>query len=568
MTGPVTRRAEQFLAASEGSGRPEVWIFRAPAEELLAAASDLDQRLGEGESLPLAGLTLAVKDNIDVAGVETTAACPAYAFRAPAHAPAVEALLDAGALFVGKTNLDQFATGLVGTRSPYGEVRNAHSPTHIAGGSSSGSGVAVALGLADIALGTDTAGSGRVPAALNGIVGIKPTRGLVSSRGVVPACRSFDCVSVFAPDVSAGQDALVLMSGFDSTDSRSRAVPPSSPLALRTGALVAHAHGADLDGLDPRRRALYEQALTDLERFGCHLVAIDLKPFFAAGDLLYGGAFVAERYAAVGAWVDDHRQEVEPVVGAIISAAGRIGAPALAADVERLAALRQETAAALAGAASLVLPTVAFHPTLAEVATDPVGVNSRLGRFTTFTNLLDYCCVSVPVGAVDGLPFGVSCHGPAWTDAVQADVARLIEGHPGSRSVGFPASRLAVFGAHMSGQPLNHQLSDRGARLVGPTSTAPLYRLYALATDPPKPGLIRVVADGTSIECELWELPPVALAELVAELPSPMTVGPVTLADGRCVTGFLCEPAAVTGAEDITRFTGWDRYLRSVCSCR
>lgn len=561
MTGQVTRRAEQLVAALEDSERPEVWIFRVPTDDLLAAAANLDRRLADREPLPLAGLALAVKDNIDVAGVETTAGCPAYAYLPRAHAPTVGALLDAGALFVGKTNLDQFATGLVGTRSPYGEVRNAHSPTHISGGSSSGSGVAVALGLADLALGTDTAGSGRVPAALNGVVGIKPTRGLVSTRGVVPACRSFDCVSVFAPDVSAAQDALAIMSGFDPTDGRSRNAPPTAPLALPSGAIVAYAQGADLDGLDPRRRKLYEQSLAVLSQCGYRLAAVDLKPFFEAGDLLYGGAFVAERYASVGAWVDSHRQEVDPVVGAIISAAGRLGAPALAADFDRLLDLRHETSAALEGVASLVLPTVSFHPTLDDVATDPVGVNSRLGRYTTFSNLLDHCSVSVPAGVVDGLPFGVSCHGPAWTDAVQADVARLIEGHPGSRPVGFPTSRLAVFGAHLSGQPLNHELSERGARLVGPTSTAAVYRLYALATDPAKPGLVRVAGEGSSIEGELWELPPVALAELVVGLLPPMTVGAVTLADGDFVTGFLCEPAAVVGAQDITGYGGWRGYL-------
>jgi allophanate hydrolase len=564
-------RAEAVLAAVARTQRDEVWICRVPDDEMIAAAAGVDARVAAGESCPLAGLAFAVKDNIDVAGWPTTAGCPAYAFTAEHDAPAVRALLEAGALFVGKTNLDQFATGLVGTRSPYGAVRNAVSPAHISGGSSSGSAVAVALGVVDVAIGTDTAGSGRVPAALNGIVGFKATRGLVSATGVVPACRSFDCVTVFAADVDLAERAIAVIGAFDPSDPESRLAPTDAPLGLPARPVVAHPPLGSLDDLDPERMALYEQALDTLAAGGCRLVEIDTEPFLAAGALLYRGGFVAERHAAVGAWVDAHPDDVDPVVGPIITAAGSLTATALAADGERLAVLARQAALALAeaGAHSLVLPTAPFHPTIAEVAADPVGVNARIGRYTTFANLLDMCAVAVPAGLAAGLPFGVSLIGPAWSDRVQADLARMLEGRPplaGRRpspaEARFPAVRLAVAGAHLSGQPLNHQLTDRGGRMVASTTTSADYRMVALATTPPKPGLVRVASSGgTALPVEVWELPPAGFAAVVANLPAPMVIGSVGLADGTQVPGFLCEPLAVEGAEDITAYGGWLAYL-------
>jgi allophanate hydrolase len=571
-------RGAELSARIDRADREEVWITRVGPEGLDVAFDELDRRQAAGEQLTLAGLTLAVKDNIDVAGLPTTAGCPAFASEPATTAPAVRALVEAGAVVVGKTNLDQFATGLVGTRSPYGAVRNAVAPEYISGGSSSGSAVAVALGLVDVALGTDTAGSGRVPAALNGIVGIKPTRGLVSTTGVVPACRSFDCVSVFATTVDRAERALAVMAGPDLAeppDTRRRPVPPTAPLGAVPHPVVARVAAAALPDLDAGRLAAYQDAVGRLEDGGCTTVEIDLALFLEAGRLLYQGAFLAERYAAVGAWIDSHPDQVDPVVGPMISAAGGLGAAQLADDTDRLGQLILETGRVLAavGADSLVLPTAPFHPTIAEVAADPVGLNARLGVYTTFVNLLDLCAVSVPAGTVDGLPFGVSLIGPAWTDRVQADLARLVEGsgpahpgscpaHPGSRPP-FPSRSLAVVGAHLTGQPLNHQLTERGGRLVRPTTTSAGYRLYALDTEPPKPGLVRVSGEeeGRPIEVELWELPPVGFADLVAALPPPMVVGPVTLVDGSRVTGFLCEPAARLGARDITDFGGWRAYL-------
>jgi allophanate hydrolase len=568
--------AEELTRRIDQSGRDEVWISRVPLPDLGQAIEDLRIRVMAGADLPLAGLTFAVKDNIDVAGMPTTAGCPAFTYRPAGDAPAVRSLLDAGAVLVGKTNMDQFATGLVGTRSPYGAVRNAIATDRISGGSSSGSAVAVALGLVDFALGTDTAGSGRVPAALNGIIGMKPTRGLVSTSGVVPACRSLDCVSVFSPSLSVMERVLAVLAVPDPVDSRRRAIPPTAPLGPPARPTVGFAGSGALIDLDPGRRRLYQDAVQRLRDRGCNTVEIDLDPFLEAGQLLYQGAFVAERYAAVGPWVDAHLDAVDPVVGPLISAAGMIPASGLAADIDRLGQLAASTEAQLTavGADSLILPTAPFHPTLAEVAEDPIGINSRLGRYTTFVNLLDLCALSVPAGTVEGLPFGVSLIGPAWSELVQIELGRRLEGDPpandpaGTRpidqpGIAPPSMALVVVGAHLSGQPLNHQLTDRGGRLARTTSTAPLYEFYVLETDPPKPGLVRLGADrpGFSIEVEVWDLPPVGFADLVASLPTPMAVGPVTLLDGSQVTGFLCEPVALVGASDITGYGGWRAYL-------
>lgn len=565
-------RASAFAARIERAERPEIWISRVETEELERALYDLDRRVSTGEDLPLAGLTFAVKDNIDVAGVATTAGCPAFATTALTSAPVVQALLDAGALYVGKTNLDQFATGLVGTRSPYGPVRNAVDPTRISGGSSSGSAVAVALGLVDIALGTDTAGSGRVPAALNGVVGVKPTVGMVSTTGVVPACWSFDCVTAFTRDVALARRVLAVMADTDPGDPRRRSAPPTSPLGLAAHPVVAYVESADLPDLDTERLDAYRHAVERLQLAGCLTVAVDLEPFLQAGRLLYDGAFVAERHAAVGHWVDSHLDEVDPTVGAIITKAGTLKAEDFATDANQLAVAKRTTTDLLAriGACSLILPTVGFHPSIAEVAVDPIGVNARLGRYTTFVNLLDLCSMSVPAESVRGLPFGVTLVGPAWSDVLQADLAQVIEGQSrqeiAAAGVDFPGLafvEIAVAGAHLTGQPLNYQLTDRHGRLLRRATTAPVYALFALATDPPKPGLVRVSdpAAGASIELEIWALSPTGFADFVATLSAPMVIGSVALDDGSRVSGFLCEPVALEGATDITASGGWRSYL-------
>ncbi|MEV4456478.1 allophanate hydrolase [Microbispora sp. NPDC049633] len=548
-------RARRAYARITETGRGEIWIDLRPQAEVEAEAAAVDARVAGGEHLPLAGRMLAVKGNIDVAGLPTTAGCPSYAYRPDADAPAVAALRAAGAIVLGTTNLDQFATGLVGTRSPYGAVRAATDPARISGGSSSGSAVAVALGLADLALGTDTAGSGRVPAAFNGIVGLKPTRGVVPTGGVVPACRSLDCVSVFARTIAEAQRALALMAG---PSARPASRPARRP-ARRPGPWrVAVPATADLGALAPGWAEAFEAAAGGLASAGVEIRPIDPAPFLEAAALLYQGAFVAERYTAVGAFVDALMDkggpDLDPTVASIITAARDLPAHRLFADRERLAELRERAMSLLGDSDALLLPVTPRHPTLAQVAADPVGVNSDLGRFTNFVNLFDMCALAVPAGQVDGLPYGVMLAGRAHADDDLASVARLLR----------PAARLAVVGAHLSGQPLNHELTARGGRLLVTTGTAARYRLHALATDPPKPGLVRVAEGGAAVECEVWELPSEGLGDLLSALPRPMTLGRVELADGTNVPGFLCAPEGLRGAADITAYGGWRAYLRSV----
>ncbi|GGN51947.1 allophanate hydrolase [Actinoplanes campanulatus] len=546
---PAERVRDAYARLALGE-RPEAWITVRPEEDVLADAAALQARLAAGEDLPLAGRLLAVKDNIDVAGLPTTAGCPGYAYQPERSAPAVQRLVDAGALVLGKTNLDQFATGLVGTRSPYGAVRDVRDETRVSGGSSSGSAVVVALGIADLALGTDTAGSGRVPAAFQGIVGIKPTPGLVPTDGVVPACRSFDCVSVFARTVDEGTRALAVMSD--------PVFPPGAPLAAPPRPLVAVPHRDELTGMSPEWLDAFEQAAKTLETNGARLRPIRLAPFLAAAKLLYNGGFVAERYAAVGAFIDQHPGAADPTVAAIIAAARDIPAHVLVADTARLEQLRREAMTEWGDADALLLPTAPIHPTIAEVAADPVGVNAILGTYTNFCNLFGLSAVAVPAA------FGVQIIARGFADAVAADVAALLLGDKPSRGTATRGLPLMVVGAHLAGQPLNHQLTRVGGRQVRQVRTAPEYRLYALPTEPPKPGLVRVPDGGAAIDGELWELPAAALGPFLAALPAPMTLGTVRLDDGSTVTGFLCENVATGGAPDITAHGGWRTYLTSL----
>ncbi|MFR0353725.1 allophanate hydrolase [Streptomyces sediminimaris] len=543
------RAAHERAAAVD---RPEIWIDLRPRAEVEAEARAIDARVAAGERLPLAGRVLAVKGNIDVAGLPTTAGCPAYAYRPEHDAPAVARLRAAGAVVLGTTNLDQFATGLVGTRSPYGAVRHAHDPSRVSGGSSSGSAVAVALGIADLALGTDTAGSGRVPAALNGIVGLKPTRGLVPTAGVVPACASLDCVTVFARTLPEAGQALSFMAAPPARDLP--ALPGRAPGPWRV-AVPAH---EQLGVLDAGWAQAYDAAVRQLGAAGADVRTLDLTPFTEAAALLYEGAFVAERYAAVGSFIDMLTCEggaaaaaLDPTVAGVVTSARDIPAHRLFTDLDRLAALRTRALGELADADALLLPTTTGHPTLAEVAADPLGANARLGRFTNSTNLLDLAAVAVPAGEVNGLPFGVMLIGPAFTDDRLTRIAGLLQ----------PETRLAVVGAHLTGQPLNPQLLALGAHLDRTTTTAPVYRLHALRTTPPKPGLVHVGEGGAEIETEIWRLPAEGLGRLLAALPRPMALGTVELSDGTRAPGFLCEPSALENAEDITRHGSWRNFL-------
>lgn len=568
----ATQRVRAALAAIDAVDRPEIWVTLRAAEDLLAEAAVIDARLSGGEELPLAGLVLAVKNNVDVAGVPTTAACPGFAYLPEGDAEAVRRLRTAGAVVLGATNLDQFATGLVGTRSPHGAVRDSRRPEYISGGSSSGSAVAVALGLADIAIGTDTAGSGRVPAGLQGIVGIKPTLHVVSTDGVVPACRSWDAVTILARDLATAELAMGVMAG------GARAWPADVRLAAPSRPRVAYP--AALPELSPAWAGEFSRQVARLEATGVDVQPLPLDVFLQAARLLYDGALVAERHAAVGAFVDSAAEEgnpagLDPTVAGIISRAGTLPAHRYVSDTARLADLEREALAQLEGFDALLVPTAPLHPLLAEVAADPVGVNSRMGTYTNFCNLFDMCAVSVPAGEVEGAQFGVTVVGRTFDDAVVADIARRIEltpappalfasgaaglaatpGRPWPLAAGAAGVPLVVVGAHRRGQVLAHELEELGGFWAGPVRTAARYRMVALDTQPPKPGVYRS-DDGAELVAERWILPEAALGHFLAALPEPMLLGSVRLSDGTTAVGFACDALAAQST-DITHIGDW-----------
>ena len=568
------------------------WIHVMPHEMLAERAAVLEQRRAAGDSLPLYGVPFAVKDNIDVAGHPTTAACPAYSYVAGETAHAVERLTRAGAILVGKTNMDQFATGLVGTRSPYGACVNPFDARYIAGGSSSGSALAVALGQVSFALGTDTAGSGRVPAGFCNVVGLKPTRGLVSTHGVVPACRSLDCVSIFAPTVEDAAAVFEIARGYDAEDPYSRrpVIPAQAGIQngfrldprLRGGDVrigIPRASDLEFFGDDQARRA-FDRALDTLRALGADVVEIDYTPFAEVAGLLYEGPWLAERLAAIRPFFEASRDRVHPVVREIIAKGARFTAvDAFEAQyhLRRLARICDDTWKRID---MLLVPTAGTIYRVDEVLAKPFALNANLGYYTNFVNLLDLTAIAVP-GAFreDGRPFGITLIAPAFGEAALAQWGarfhRAAAQQLGATPFPLPAARaqaaasaetgvtLAVVGAHLSGMPLNHQLTSRGARLLEACSTAARYRLYALkGTQPPKPGLARAAnGSGISVEVELWSVPFETFGSFVAEVPAPLAIGTVVLADGREVKGFVCEGYALEGARDISAFGGWRRFV-------
>jgi allophanate hydrolase len=570
------------------------WITVAPRAGLEAAARELEQRRARGEALPLYGVPFGVKDNIDVAGLSTTAACPAFAYTPAASAPVVARLVAAGALVVGKTNMDQFATGLVGVRSPYGVPRNPFDAKLIPGGSSSGSAVAVASGVVSFALGTDTAGSGRVPAAFNNLVGLKPSRGLLSTRGVVPACRSRDCVSVFGLTVDDVVRVADVARGFDEGDPYSRREAdqlsfrgPAPPARFRFGVPGDEqlTFGLASPPEAEASRRLYGAARERLAAFGGEPVTIDFTAFEEAAALLYGSAFVAERLEAAGELLARDPGALLPVLRTILAEAATYEARAVFEARARLTRCRRRAREVLAGVDCLLLPTAPATYSVAAVLSDPVRLNASLGRYVNFVNLLDLAAIAVPAGFGDGgAPFGVSLVGPWGGDAFLAGLgdrlhrsseARLgataaplaSTGALGAEPPALPAEwpRLVVVGAHLSGEPLNHQLTSVGGRLVRACRTSPRYKLFALPdTTPPKPGMVHVVGDGgAAIEVEVWALPPDAFGLFVARVPAPLCIGSVELDDGSRASGFLCEPYALAKAREISSFGGWRAYRRS-----
>jgi len=493
--------------------RPEVWITLRDQADVLGDAAAVEQRVGAGERLPLAGLLVAVKDNIDVAGLPTTAACREFAYRPATTAVAIQRLREAGAVVLGKTNLDQFGCGSTGTRSPYGAVRNSRHPHLVAGGSSSGSAVAVALGIADIGIGTDTAGSVRLPAALNGLVGIKPTLGIIPTHGVVAACASYDAVGVLAADLNLATAAVAVMAGPDSRDPRSRPWPADVRLAAPTAPRLAIPATENLTALSPGYRDAFEQSVRVAADAGLSVEPIDISALLAAALLLYDGALVAERYAAVGEFLDSAPASADPVVASIITAANAVTGPAFAADLDALARARADAACLLDGFDALLLPTTTEHPTLSEIRTDPVTTNRRMGTYTNFCNLLDMAAVAVPGAPTPaGTPFGMTIVVPAFNDQIAADIGARLTGTTSTLLIRTGVD-LATFSAHLRGQPLHWQLEQLGARFVDQIST----------TDA-GPG-------------ELFRISEAGLGRFLAALPAPMALTNIELDDGRTVIG-------------------------------
>jgi allophanate hydrolase len=517
---------------------------------------------------PLSGKTFAVKDNLDIAGEPTSAAFAPLAGAAPAQrtATAVKRLIDAGAVPLGKTNLDQFATGLVGTRSPHGACHAVGHPGHVSGGSSSGSAVAVALGLVPLALGTDTAGSGRVPAAFNGIVGMKPTRGLVSTAGLLPACRSLDCVSVFARTAAEARDALRVLAAPDPADPYSRSRPAHQPLVAIEPRVIA-VPGTPLD-LDREHRTGWDRAVAHAHKAAEQVVTFDPAPFIEAAALLYQGPWIAERWHSIRALLGDpgiDHPDLDPAVRTVLRGAARVSGPDVFAGFDRLAELRRATEAVWSTADAILLPVTPGHPTHAQVAADPVGENTRLGMYTNFVNLLDLCAIALPAGTRDdGLPFGVQLIAPAFHDEALLDLAERWSGRA-SQEAAVPAGEtlLAVAGAHLSGLQLNGQLLALGARMRYRARTAPGYRLYRIPGGAiARPGLVHT-GDGPAagIAVEVWQLGHRAIGGLLDTVPAPLGLGRVSLAGGEDVIGFVAHGPVPAAAYDVTQFGGWREYL-------
>ncbi len=574
---------ETVYAEIERAGLRPAWISVFPKEALLARARELEANAA-ARSLPLYGVPFAVKDNIDVAGLPTTAGCPAFAYTPATSATVVQQLERAGAMVIGKTNMDQFATGLVGTRSPYGICSSVFDERYISGGSSSGSAVTVAKGQVCFALGTDTAGSGRIPAALNQLVGLKPTRGLLSTLGVVPACKTLDCVSIFSETCADASRIFQAARGFDPADPFSRKVTPSAGATLwnhtkfRFG--IPSSQLLEFFG-DANAAECYRRAVHTLSRLAGEVCEIDFAPFRAAADLLYAGPWVAERLAAISEFMETHGNDIDPIVYQIISDARRYSAVEMFQAVYRLEELRRRTMPTWEQVDVLLLPTAPRAYTVADVQADPIGLNTNLGYYTNFVNLLDLAAVAVPAGLNSaGMPFGVSLIGPAFTDDALLQLAdllhreltttlggsdRLLANTPPISTASTPTGcvRIVVVGAHLSGQPLNWQLTSRRGRLLERTRTQADYRLYALHnTTPPKPGLIGAPGfAGPGIEVEVWALPEEEVGGFIENVPAPLTIGNIRLADGQSAKGFLVESSAIEQAVEITEFGGWLNYL-------
>jgi allophanate hydrolase len=549
--------------------QPQTWIERIAPERALEAARVVDARVAAGETPPLAGVPFAVKDNLDVAGLPTSAACPSAAFTPPRSAAVVERLEAAGAILIGKTNLDQFATGLVGVRSPYGACGCVFNRDYVSGGSSSGSAVAVAAGVVAFALGSDTAGSGRVPAAFNHLIGLKPTKGRWSTRGLLPACRSLDCVSVLANDVADAALVDSVLAGFDAEDVYSRRAPKAP--RIDTPRIGAAAPGQlDFSG-DADSQKLFAEARSRLESLGGALIEVDIAPLLDCAKLLYGGPWVAERTAALAALIRSNSAAIHPVVRGIVEQGAAFSAVDAFEGCYALKVFERAAEALWREVDVLLLPTAPTIYRIDAVRADPIALNAVLGRYTNFVNLLDMSAVALPAGfRGNRTGFGITLIGPAWAEpTLLALAARYEESFPMSDTPPLdvapraPMVELAVVGAHLHGMPLHHQLESRNARFVRKARTAPAYKLYAMPTTPPKPALIHAEG-GAAIELEIYELSVDAFGSFVAEVPAPLAIGTVSLEGGGAVKGFVAEPRAMIGATEITSFGGWRAYIASL----
>lgn len=568
---------DEIFSRLDEANDPAIFISLCDRATLQLAASSIGRF--DPESKPLWGIPFAIKDNIDAQDMPTTAACPAFAYVPDSDAFSVSRLLQAGAILIGKTNLDQFATGLVGVRSPFGAPRNAINASLVPGGSSSGSAVAVSRGIVSFALGTDTAGSGRVPAALNNIVGLKPTLGAISSRGLVPACRTLDTISIFSLTVPDAVAAFRAVAAPDTEDAFSRSIKPGSLHALPQvfDVLVPGEASREFFG-DVHQAASFEETLKVIADMGGRIRSIDFTPFFDVARLLYEGPWVAERYTVLKDLLVADEDAIHPVVAGIVKGAERFSAADAFEARYRLETLRKRVAPLVRDAFALCVPTIPRFLTLDEVYADPVGSNSQLGIYTNFVNLLDMCGIAVPVAPRDdGLPGSVTLLGEAGSDMRLAVLAGTLHARLG-RSLGATGHavhafqigsaqadpdeiELAAVGAHMSGLPLNGELRACGARFVRATCTAPEYRLFALEGGPPfRPGMVQS-DDGSRIALETWAIPRNRFGDFIAGIPAPLCIGTVKLEDGSFVKGFLCEQAGLRGARDITEFGGWRRFI-------
>jgi allophanate hydrolase len=577
--GKVADIVEAVFARITEVNDPGIFIHLADKRAVLEEAA----KLGSFDpSKPLFGIPFAVKDNIDVTGMPTTAACPDYAYLPEKDATVVHLLKKAGALVIGKTNLDQFATGLVGVRSPYPIPKNAIDPKLVPGGSSSGSAVATAQGIVSFALGTDTAGSGRIPAGLNNIVGLKPSVGALSATGVIPACRTLDCVSIFALTVDDAWSVFSVAAKYDESDAYSKSLPAtgfgSAPPVLKIG--VPAKQDLQFFG-DTVMEAAYFDALSALGKLGHKLVEVPFGDFYKVANLLYEGAWVAERYAAVKDFFDTQEASFHPVTRKIYGGAKALSASDAFNGFYALQGLKKKLAPLIASVDLFCVPTAPTHYTRADLEAEPIRENSRLGTYTNFVNLLDMCGIAVPTGTrADGLPASVTLLAASGKDGLAATIARDL--HASSKltlgATGWPQPAIVepltdregdglidivVVGAHLSGMPLNHELINLDGTFSRVAQTSDAYRLYALAgTVPPKPGMIRVDGgEGGMIEVEVWKLTPAAFGRFVAAIPTPLGIGTVKLSDGSCAKGFLAEPMALKGATDITDFGGWRAYF-------